>query len=150
MSRIDPDKPHEIASRSPILFSVKGRVIRGNRLGHRMGYPTANIEIHDESAFYSQTGVYAAWVLFQEKRYQGMANIGFRPTLSSPSFTIEVHIFDFNKNIYTSMITIQFLQRIRDELSLPDLKALMEKMQEDEVVIRTYFASLGDANANAQ
>ena len=117
-------------------FSVTGKVIRGNQLGRKLGYPTANISIGNESDYHSLTGVYAVKIHLGDQILEGMANIGFRPTLDEPSFTIEVHCFDYEETIYGETITIEFLKHIREEKHFATLDALKKKMQEDEKMAR--------------
>ncbi len=118
------------------LFSITGKVIYGNRLGRKLGYPTANIGLSDEMRYYHLTGVYLSKVDLWEKSYFGMANIGFRPSIENSSFTVEVHLFDFDKDIYEETLTIHFLKRLRNELKFNSLEALVIQMEKDEMVSR--------------
>lgn len=113
-------------------FTISGKVIKGNQLGEKLGYPTANLDLPESSAFHHLTGVYAASVKIGSGAYPGMANIGFRPTLEHPSFTVEVNIFDFSKDLYGEEISIQFMERIRDELRFNSLEELESQMKKDE------------------
>jgi riboflavin kinase / FMN adenylyltransferase len=130
-----------------ILFSASGKVVRGNQIGRKLGYPTANILVPDEASYHSLTGVYAARVLIGKQVLYGMANIGFRPTLDKPSFTIEVHCFDYEGDMYGKMITIEFLDRIRNEEYFANLTDLTDQMKKDELVIRRLF---NNPDANTQ
>ena len=118
------------------LFSITGKVIYGNRLGRKLGYPTANISLADETQYYALTGIYLSKVDLQEKFYFGMANIGFRPSLEIPSFTVEVNLFDFDRDIYGEILTIHFLKRLRNELKFNSLADLVIQMEKDEMVSR--------------
>jgi len=133
-----------------MLFSISGPVIRGKQLGRKLGYPTANIKPANESNYHPYTGVYAARIDIGPDHYFGMANIGFRPTLSESSFTIEVNIFDFSKDIYDRTITIHFLQRTRDELKFNSLDELVGQMEQDERETRTILSSFLKADSNSQ
>jgi len=133
---------------NPSLFSITGPVIRGKQLGRKLGYPTANISPSNESYYHHYTGVYAARIDIGQDHYYGMANIGFRPTLSELSFTIEVNIFDFNKDIYDRIITIHFLKRTRDELKFNSLDELVRQMEQDERETRTILSSFLEADSN--
>jgi riboflavin kinase/FMN adenylyltransferase len=128
------------------LFSVSGRVIHGSHLGRKLGYPTANIALSDETAYYPLRGVYFTQVHLNERVYYGMANIGFRPSLENPAFTVEVNILDFEENIYNEILTVQFLQRLRDEKKFHSLEDLIAQMKEDEKTVRRL--SLGFQNSN--
>ncbi|MFH1295930.1 MAG: riboflavin kinase [Bacteroidota bacterium] len=132
------------------LFSISGTVIKGSQLGRKLGYPTANLDLPDAYTYYSLTGVYAANVEMEEVIYPGMANIGFRPTLSQPSFTVEVNIFDFNRDLYGKTITIHFLDRIRDELRFNSLDELVTQMEKDETEIRKILSVTFNPNADSQ
>lgn len=117
-------------------FTISGIVIEGNKLGRKLGYPTANLELPDAAKFHHLTGVYAATATLGSVTYPGMANIGFRPTLDRPSFTVEINIFDFNLDIYGEFISIHFLDRIRDELKFDSLEELVLQMERDEAECR--------------
>jgi riboflavin kinase/FMN adenylyltransferase len=81
-------------------YSLHGVVESGKNLGHKLGYPTANIRIAQPYKLIPADGTYAVHTVHGKKRYQGMLNIGFRPTIGGTERTIEVHIFDFNQDIY--------------------------------------------------
>ena len=130
------------------LFSITGPVIRGNQLGRKLGFPTANIRPANESLYHQHCGVYAAGVDIDDTRYYGMANIGFRPTLSDPSFTVEVNIFDFQEDIYDKIITIHFLKRTRDELKFNNLDELIDQMNQDEKETRKILSSFLNTDTN--
>ncbi len=131
-------------------FSISGTVIKGNQLGRKLGYPTANLDLPDASRFHHLIGVYAATVEFGSVIYPGMANIGFRPTLDQPSFTVEVNIFDFTIDIYGEDISIRFLDRIRDEIQFDSLNELVSQMEKDEVACRRILSFLLKPDANTQ
>ena len=110
---------------------MTGRVISGHKLGRKLGYPTANLD----TGIYKilPLGVFAVKVRVGTKIYDGFCNIGFRPTVHPLSGTlplVEVHIFDFDKNIYGKKITVWFVEKLRDEAkfdSLPELVAQLKK-----------------------
>ncbi|MBN2597655.1 MAG: bifunctional riboflavin kinase/FAD synthetase [Marinifilaceae bacterium] len=109
-------------------FFIKGDVVNGKKLGHTIGFPTANIDPQESYKLVPKDGVYAVKVDVDDKRYLGMLNIGVRPTVNNQldNRSIEVHILDFNQDIYFKNITIHFYQRIRNEqffASLDELKA---------------------------
>lgn len=123
-------------------FTISGTVIHGNQLGRKLGYPTANLDLPDASQYHHLKGVYAAAVVWQGRIYPGMANIGFRPTLDHPSFTVEVNLFDFSEDIYGEKISIRFLDRIRDELKFSSLDELVNRMSQDETECRRILSLL--------
>ncbi|WP_320020000.1 bifunctional riboflavin kinase/FAD synthetase [Labilibaculum manganireducens] len=113
-------------------FFIKGDVVNGKKLGHTIGFPTANIDPQESYKLVPKDGVYAVKVDVDDKRYLGMLNIGVRPTVNNQldNRSIEVHILDFNQDIYFKNITIHFYQRIRNEqffTSLDELKAQLAK-----------------------
>ncbi len=111
-------------------YQIRGRVIRGrNRGGKLLGFPTANIELIDELC--PKTGIYAVTVEWNGRDFPGVANIGYSPTFDDHLFTVEVHIMDFNQDVYGETIKINFIERIRDEFKFPNLEALSEQIRKD-------------------
>lgn len=116
-------------------FFIKGDVVDGKKLGHKIGFPTANIDPQESYKLVPKDGVYAVKVDVDDKRYLGMLNIGVRPTVNNQldNRSIEVHILDFEQDIYYKNITIHFYQRIRNEqffASIDELKAQLKKDKE--------------------
>lgn len=111
--------------------SVLGTVARGSRLGRLLGFPTANIKAHHEVI--PPAGIYAVQIVFSKKKYNGVCYIGTRPTLDlkNKGLRIEVHIFDFYKNIYGRMLEIQFIKLIRQDQKFASLKDLSTQIQKD-------------------
>lgn len=116
-------------------YSITGKVVGGNKIGHRIGFPTANIELDDKYKLITANGVYACRIQWKNKKFLGMGNIGFRPTINKSKLTIEVHIFDFDEEIYNDTITIFFVDRIRDEVKFRDLDALQQQLVRDKVTV---------------
>jgi len=114
-------------------YSITGKVVRGQSIGHNLGFPTANIEVADEYKLIAAVGVYACRVYCLDKTYKGMSNIGFRPTIDDGDLTIEVNIFDFNKVIYGREITISFVKRLRDEKKFKNIEALKTQLALDKI-----------------
>lgn len=112
-------------------YSITGHVIEGNKIGRSIGFPTANIEIDDKYKLIAAGGVYACKVEIDNRFFLGMGNIGTRPTIGKHDFVTEVHIFDFNDNIYGKEITIIFIKRIRDEKKFSNLDELKKQLQAD-------------------
>ena len=132
-------KQGDIVSANELLgyeYSITGKVVYGNGIGHKIGFPTANIELEDEYKLITAIGVYACRVSWNDKIFLGMGNIGFRPTINNSDLTIEVHIFDFDEEIYDETITIFFVDRIRDEVKFKDLEALKEQLQKDRKTVK--------------
>jgi riboflavin kinase/FMN adenylyltransferase len=117
-------------------YSITGKVIEGNKLGREIGFPTANIEVDDKYKLMAAGGVYACRVEVFGKMYLGMGNIGTRPTIGRHEFTTEVHIFDFDQDIYGKEITMYFVDRIRDEQKFEGLGKLKEQLEKDRERIK--------------
>lgn len=119
-------------------FSIFGTVHGGQQLGRKLGYPTANIVPNEHYKLIPSMGVYACRVLVMGKQYGGMLNVGVRPTIGrvNEKPTIEVHILDFNQNIYSEEIELIFVKKIRDEQKFKDVNVLKDQLQQDEVMIR--------------
>jgi riboflavin kinase/FMN adenylyltransferase len=111
-------------------YQVRGRVVSGrNRGGRLLGFPTANIHLHDELC--PKTGVYAVTVFCKGNKYKGVANIGYSPTFDDNLFTVEVHILDFKEDIYNEPIRVNFIRRIRDEARFENIEALIRQIARD-------------------
>lgn len=117
-------------------YSITGRVVRGNRIGHQIGFPTANIETDDRYKLIAANGVYASRVEWDGKLYGGMSNIGIRPTINDNKFAVEVNIFDFNQEIYDECLTVYFVGRLRDEIRFASLEELKRQIASDEDKIK--------------
>ncbi len=119
-------------------YSLTGEVTEGNRIGRSIHFPTANVVASDPNKLIPLEGVYAVMVEQNGNRYKGMLNIGNRPTVNrnADHRTIEVHIFDFNKDIYKQQITIEFVKRIRDEKKFDSLEALKVQLNLDKETSR--------------
>jgi riboflavin kinase/FMN adenylyltransferase len=117
-------------------YQLGGLVEAGVQRGTTIGYPTANVRVSSSYKLIPKNGVYAVWVFVDENKYAGMLNIGYNPTFDDKNWSIEVHIFDFNQNIYHKKINIQFVLRTRDEKTFDDLNALINQLKEDEKKIR--------------
>lgn len=116
-------------------FTLHGTVVEGQRVGRKLGFPTANIEASDPHKLIPGYGVYAVEVLISGKKYQGMLNIGSRPTFNknADSRSIEVHIFDFSDDLYNKEITLVFAGKIRDEQKFSGVEALAKQLKRDKV-----------------
>lgn len=114
-------------------FSYTGKVIRGQGLGHKMGYPTANIEVGEEFQLIGKAGVYATFVDYDGKSYPSMTYIGNRPTLEdNRPQSIETHIFNFNKDIYGEKLRLRFVEFVRDDKKFPDTDTLKRQIGVDK------------------
>jgi len=113
-------------------YSISGKVVHGDKIGRKMGFPTANIEVSDLRKLLPATGVYAVKVKVDGQNQWGMLNVGIRPTVSqSGIIRLEVNIFDFDREIYGKDITISLLGRIRGERKFDNIAELQLQLQED-------------------
>ena len=106
-------------------------MIEGQKLGRKLGFPTANLKIEAEHKLIPCDGIYAVEVGFENKTWKGMLNIGFRPTIEGAGRSIEVNIFDFNQDIYGEILEIKFAQLIRREEKFENLEELKSQLQKD-------------------
>ncbi|MCX6121447.1 MAG: bifunctional riboflavin kinase/FAD synthetase [Ignavibacteriales bacterium] len=114
-------------------YTLRGTVVAGDRRGRLLGYPTANIELDSQKKLIPDNGIYFVKVDVGEDTYFGMASIGVRPTFPSTGRrTIEVHILDFDEDIYGSDIQIGFLRRLRNELKFNSAEELIQQMHKDK------------------
>lgn len=113
-------------------YSLSGTVVEGHKVGRNLGFPTANILPAPEKIIPGR-GVYAVWVKMEEQSYPAMLNIGWRPTLNNgANSTIEVHLLNFEGDLYGKTLTIIFESRLRDEQKFESLEALQQQLQADK------------------
>jgi riboflavin kinase / FMN adenylyltransferase len=124
----------EIANKylgEPLL--LHGKVVKGKQLGRTIGYPTANIELLSSLKIIPKKGVYLVKIKINKIEYDGMMNIGTRPTVSkSNNISIEVNIFNFNNDIYYEEVEVSILKKIRDEKKFDSIEKLKNQLKEDE------------------
>lgn len=113
-------------------YSIFGKVITGNRLGKGLGFPTVNLKLTDDEKILPAIGVYAVLIKWNMTFYKAMCNIGTRPTIEGERLTIEAHIFDFDLDIYNENISINFIERLRDEQRFESINALVEQLVKDK------------------
>jgi riboflavin kinase/FMN adenylyltransferase len=123
-------------------FTLHGEVVEGNKLGRTLGFPTANIEVHNKYKILPKDGVYAVHVLVDGVKYGGMLNIGNRPTINGSSRVIEVNIFNFESDIYKETIGIEFIKRTRDEIKFPSLDSLKDQLLTDQKTIKELLGNI--------
>lgn len=114
-------------------YSLSGHVCYGNQIGRTLGYKTANIAL--SANLITPSGVFAAQVLIDNVYYFGILNCGTKPTIGENKKNLEVHIFNFNQNIYGKRIQVFFLQKIRDEKKFTNLTELKKQLAKDEEVV---------------
>jgi len=123
-------------------FELCGKVIHGDGLGRKLNIPTANIEVPDEGLIAPKPGVYAVKCRAAGRVYNAVMNIGTRPTVYEKKSTVlafELHIIDFNENIYGETVEVFFIKRLRDEKKFADFKMLCAQIGEDIASAAEYF-----------
>ena len=115
-------------------YSVSGQIIEGRKLGRKIGFPTANIKPYSEHKLIPANGVYAVEVQLDKKVMPGMLSIGSNPTVNTDInfMSIEVHILNFDEDIYGRNITVIFRKRLRDEKKFGNIQELAEQMELDK------------------
>lgn len=118
-------------------YEIKGEVVVGKKLGRQLGYPTANIKTDDKNKLVPKVGVYFVTVTIDNKTYNGMMNIGHRPTVTNEKEIIpEVHILDFDEDIYGKIISVNFLERLRDEIKFDSIEKLILQLNADKKICK--------------
>ncbi len=134
---LNEGKVEEAAKCLDRLYNLKGKIIFGDRLGSKIGFPTANLQIIDTHKLIPALGVYAVRVKVHDQIYKGMLNIGKRPTVSqNDKISVEVHILEFEGNIYDELVEIQFVKRVRDELKFNSVAELVVQLEKDKEFVQ--------------
>ncbi|KTD16409.1 bifunctional riboflavin kinase/FAD synthetase [Legionella jordanis] len=118
-------------------YSLCGRVIKGDGRGRQWGIPTANFSLHRLSL--PLKGVFCVEIKKSGQLLKGVANIGTRPTVDGSKNVLEVHLFDFDDNLYGEMLEVVFLSKLRDELKFTSVDALIEQIHKDVKAAKAYF-----------
>lgn len=114
-------------------YKFKGTVVKGEQRGRQLGFKTANISVLDSLKIIPANGVYAVFVYHNNKRYRGMLNIGFNPTFNNGKEThIEVHILEFEAEIYGEPLEIELIKKLRDEQKFSSLEDLVQQLNRDK------------------
>lgn len=120
-------------------FTLDGEVVHGDGRGRKLGFPTANLVTKKE--ILPRDGVYAVKVKWREEYYDGVINIGCRPTFAGSTPTLEIHLLDFQGDLYAERLRIYFVERLRDEQKFPSVAALQETVVGDIARARKLLAS---------
>ena len=113
-------------------FNLSGKIIKGDELGRKIGYPTANLKILEKYKLKPQNGVYLIRTKLKKQTYFGMMNIGIRPTISAKNNQIETHLFNFNGNLYDHEMTLEILEKIREEKKFESIEKLKIQLDIDK------------------
>lgn len=121
-------------------LTIRGKVITGDKRGRTIGYPTANLDI-SEDYYLPKVGVYAVKVVIEDQRWNGMANLGFKPTFQEKQIrpTLEVHLLDFQGDLYGKTVKVEWHTFIRNEKKFNGIDELLANLKRDEQEIRALF-----------
>jgi len=122
-------------------YFISGEIVGGKKIGRNIGFPTANIYVAENYKMIPASGVYVVEVSLNNKQYAGMLNIGYKPTVNNNKMnrTIEVHILNFEKNIYNENISVLFHKKLRDEKKFSSLDELKQQLKKDKKLVGKYF-----------
>ncbi len=123
-------------------YAITGIVIKGDSRGKTLGFPTANIA--SKHAIIPADGVYAVKLSARDTCYDGVVNIGLRPTFNAKSLAIEVHVFDFNEDLYGEEVTIYFIKKLRQEMKFDSADALITQISKDIAEAKAVLAENPD------
>ena len=118
------------------FWIMEGKVMHGDKMARGMGFPTANLFPHDQ--IYPLKGVYVVQILLNDKIIKGIANFGERPTVNGTKLLLEVHLFNFDEDIYGKQLTVEFLTFIRGEQKFDNFALLAEQIKKDILVAKEY------------
>jgi riboflavin kinase/FMN adenylyltransferase len=116
------------------MVTIEGEVIHGAKLGRRMGFPTANMEVGSVDI---ENGVYLSSVSIDGVEWRAMSNVGVRPSVDGKSRLLETHIFDFQGDLYGRQLKVCLIRKIRDERRFSSVDELKEQLQSDFALIRS-------------
>ncbi len=119
-------------------YSFTGTVVKGKQLGRTIGFPTANVQLHEDYKLIPANGVYVINAIHDRRSYRGMLNIGIRPTVDGTYRTIEAHLFGFDQDIYGESLEIELLKYIRPEQKFEGLESLRRQIQLDKEEAERY------------
>jgi riboflavin kinase/FMN adenylyltransferase len=113
-------------------FSLSGTIVKGDKIGRKIGFPTANLYIEEKYKLKPQNGVYLVQCHWDNQKYFGMMNVGKRPTISGKETQIETYFFDFDGDLYGKKLNINLLEKIRDEQKYDSLESLGNQLSIDQ------------------
>ena len=119
------------------MKEISSVVIHGQRIGSRIGFPTANMDIDKDVSV--ENGVYASITKVGDTEYHSLTNIGLRPTVCGKKRLIETHLLDFSGDLYDKVIIVSLLKKIREEKKFESLDALKTQLEKDASTIRAFF-----------
>lgn len=120
-------------------YFITGTVVEGQKIGREIGFPTANIKVEETYKLLPANGVYAITAKVKNEAFYGMMNIGFKPTFGNHKLALEVHLFNFNSDIYKEKIEVHFEKRIRDEKKFASVDDLINQLNTDADNVKALF-----------
>ncbi len=123
-------------------YFITGKVVEGDKLGRKLGFPTANIHIKENYKLIPKDGVYVVKSTIDDAVIFGMMNIGSNPTVGKNKRSIEVHFFDFKNDLYSKTLKVEFLSRLRDEVKFENVNALRNQLEKDKTNALNFIAAL--------
>jgi riboflavin kinase/FMN adenylyltransferase len=123
-------------------YFLTGEIVKGKQLGRTIGFPTANIHIEEDYKKIPKNGVYVVRTFINKKEVFGMMNIGFNPTVNGEKQTIEVHLFDFDADIYGQKIEVSLLNYLREEQKFGSVALLKEQLNQDKKMAMAFIGQL--------
>jgi len=122
-------------------YALAGAVVPGDRRGHRIGFPTANIAVWEEQVI-PANGVYAGWAALGDARFMAVTNVGVRPTFNGHDTTVEAHLLDFDRDIYGERLSVTFERRLRPEMRFSGVDALVAQIRADAAAGRAFLSGV--------
>lgn len=123
-------------------YLLTGKIIKGQGIGRKINFPTVNLHIAEDYKLIPKKGVYVVRANFNNKSSFGIMNIGFRPTVGGKGQTIEIHLLDFNDDLYGSNMQIEVLMRLRDEKKFESIEELATQISKDEESARNWLMKI--------
>ncbi len=120
-------------------YLLSGQIVKGQGLGRKLNFPTINLQMEEDLKLIPKTGVYIVKTTIDQKIFFGIMNIGFRPTVNGKNKTIEVHLLDFDGDLYGENMQIEVLKRLRDEQKFNSLDNLILQIKKDELIARKWI-----------
>ena len=123
-------------------YRLTGEIVKGQGLGRKLNFPTVNLRVEEDYKLVPKKGVYAVKTQVNDKEILGMMNIGYRPTVGGDGRTIEIHLLDFNGDLYGQRLRVDVLDRLRDEQKFDSIEALKAQLTKDELRTRSVLSKL--------
>lgn len=123
-------------------YTLTGEVVKGNKIGNQLGFPTANVDVKEGYKLIPADGAYAAKAVIDGKEHFGMMNIGIRPTVDGSKRVIEIHLFNFDEAVYWQKIQLKLVERLRPEKKFDSVELLKEQLHRDNINAKNIFGLL--------